>query len=445
MALDHTHDPSRRSRVASANDGTTDFPIQNLPLGVFATPASGPRCGVAIGDRIFDLHIAADRGLICPLAAEAVKAENLDALLALGRPALRALRHDVFAFLDVDRGTADEGLLHPMVDCALHLPTSIRNFTDYFAGIHHAVRCGEITGRADDPLPANYHHLPIGYNGGASTARASGVEVRRPLGLRKRLGEAEPSFGASRWLDFELELGLFIGPGNPIGEPIALAEASAHIMGFCLLNDWAARDIQLFDMVPVGPLNSKSFITSISPRMVTGDAMEPFRALAMRRLPHTPPLATYLDDAADQQDGVINVALSAAISTARMRASASPPASLLETHARYLYWTCAQMIAHQSVNGCSLTPGDRIGTGTISGPTQDGYASLSCPLAAKRRSPCQMASAERSWRMATRSPSRGAASGPALHPSGSEHARGGFLQASREALTPAASRCESSR
>ena len=376
MALDHTHDASRRSWVSSANDGLTDFPIQNLPLGVFSTPDGGPRCGVAIGDHVVDLACAAERGLIRAPAAEVVKAENLDALLALGRGPMRGLRHDVFALLDATGGKERHDLLHPMAECQMHLPTSIRSFSDFFVGIYHAIKGGELTGNPDNPLPANYHYLPIGYNGRASTVRPSGDAVRRPLGLRRRLGEAEVAFGPSGWLDFELELGFFIGPGNAIGNPIAISDAADQVAGVCLLNDWSARDIQLFEMVPLGPLNSKSVTTSISPWIVTADALEPFRTPAMERLAGAPPLPAYLDDAADQRSGGIDIDLFAAISTEKMRAAGEGPARIVTTNARYLYWTLAQIIAHQSVNGCFLTPGDLIGSGTVSGPDQASLASL---------------------------------------------------------------------
>ena len=376
VALDHTHDPARRSWVSSANNGMTDFPIQNLPLCVFSTGADDGRCGVAIGDRILDLRQAANRGLIRTPAVEAASEANLDALFALGRTRMRKLRHDVFALLGEETGVPDESLLYRVEDCRLHLPTSIRSFTDFFVGVHHAVRCAEITGQTDNPLPPNFHHMPLGYNGRASTVCVSGEEVRRPLGFRKRIGEAEVSYGASRWLDFELEIGFFIGAGNRIGDPVAIADAGDQVVGFCLLNDWSARDIQLFEMAPLGAFNSKSFSTGISPWVVTADALEPFRTSAMERFAGSPPLADYLHDPSDQRLGGIDVALFATISTEHSRARGEPPAHLLRTNARYMYWTAAQMAVQQSVGGCSLVPGDLIGTGTLSGPSQAEYASL---------------------------------------------------------------------
>lgn len=377
MAIDHTHVASRRSWVASANDRGTDFPLQNLPLGVFSKAPDGPRCGVAIGDKILDLRTAAERGLLRKPAAEAVLGENLDALFALGRRAVTELRHDVFAILDSETGTPDDSLLHEMSDCAMHLPTSIRGFTDFFVGIHHAIRCGEIINGPDYQLPLNYHYIPTAYNARASTVLVSGTELRRPLGMRKRLDQDPlPTFGPSVWFDFELEMGFFVGPGNRTGEPISIGDAADHVIGFCLLNDWSARDIQMFEMAPLGAFNGKSSGTTISPWVITADAMEPFRLPAMERLPGTASVPSYLIDSADQREGGIDVALSATIWTEKMRAAGERPAPLLKTGSRYMYWTPAQMLAQHSITGCRLAPGDLIGTGTISGPTRADLASF---------------------------------------------------------------------
>lgn len=377
MPIDHTHEPNCGSWVSSANDGRTDFPIQNLPLGVFSSNEDEPRCGVAIGDQILDLRLAAARGLIRQPVAGASAGSNLDALFAMGRDALRALRHDVFAILLADSETKDTSLLRPAAACTMHLPTSIRDFTDFFVGIHHAVRCGEIINGEDYRLPVNYHSMPLAYNGRASTVLVSGEEVRRPIGMRKRLAEdPEPSFGPCQWMDFELEMGFYVGPGNPRGVPIAISDAADHVMGFCLLNDWSARDIQMFEMTPLGAFNGKSSGTSVSPWVITADAMEPFRLPAMERFEGASPLPAYLNDPQDQREGGIDVALSATISTAKMRAAGEAPAPLLKSHARYMYWTFAQMVTQHTITGCSLTPGDLIGTGTISGPTRADLASL---------------------------------------------------------------------
>jgi fumarylacetoacetase len=332
---------------------------------------------VAIGEKILDLRAAAGRGLLRKPAAEAVLGDNLDALFALGRGAMKELRHDVFAILDSEKGTADDSLLHNMSDCAMHLPTSIRSFTDFFVGIHHAIRCGQIISGPDYQLPLNYHYMPTAYNGRASTVLVSGTELRRPVGLRKRLDQDTlPTFGPSLWLDFELEMGFFVGPGNKTGEPIAIDEAADHVVGFCLLNDWSARDIQMFEMAPLGAFNGKSSGTTISPWVITADAMEPFRLPSMERMPGAPSVPSYLVDPLDQREGGIDVALSATISTEKMRAAGESPAPLLKTGARYMYWTVAQMLTQHTITGCRLTPGDLIGTGTISGPTRADLASF---------------------------------------------------------------------
>ena len=393
MGLDHTHAADATSWVASANDGTTEFPIQNLPLGIFSTALKGPRCGVAIGDKILDLKLAAERGLISAPLASAVGGESFDPLFALGRKAMRQLRHELFALLHCDAEVRDEDLLVVMTACTMHVPSSVRSFTDFYVGIHHVIRCAEVLGQGDNPLPPNYNIMPLGYNGRASTVRVSGEPVRRPIGLRKPLGQDRPSFGASEWLDFELEMGFYIGSGNAIGEPVAIADAEDQVVGFCLLNDWSARDIQLFEMAPLGAFNSKSLSTTISPWVVTADAMEPFRIRAMDRMPGAAPIPTYLDSASDRETGGIDVTLTATISTEAMRAAGQKPARLLETSSRYLYWTCAQMVAQQSITGCRLAPGDLIGTGTISGPDQQSYASM-FELSAGTREPIQLPNGE---------------------------------------------------
>ncbi|KKC24174.1 fumarylacetoacetase [Sphingomonas sp. SRS2] len=377
MAIDHTHDAAKRSWVASANDGITEFPLQNLPLGIFSPPRGDRRCGVAIGNQILDLREAANRGLLNPPAADAVRGEALDALFALGRPVLRSLRHDIFRILAADGGPGDETLLHAMADCSLYLPTTVRNFSDFFVGVHHAIRCGQIINGDDYELSQNYAYMPIAYNGRPSTVCVSGTDIRRPVGLRKRLSEDPlPSFGPCQWMDFELELGFFVGSGNAFGEPVPIADAGDQVVGFCLLNDWSARDIQMFEMAPLGAFNGKSSGTSISPWVITADAMEPFRRPAMERLPNSPEIPAYLHDESDQRMGGADIALTATISTAKMRAAGEPPVRLLQTHARYCYWTFAQMVAQHSITGCSLLPGDLIGTGTISGPTRADLASF---------------------------------------------------------------------
>ena len=274
--IDDTHSPGRRSWVASANQHA-DFPIQNLPLGVFTPRGASARGGVAIGDDIFDIATALELGLFDGPAAEAARAASgatLNPLFALGRDARLALRRRVGEILDADSPdharyeALSSRLIHRAEACRIELPATIGDYTDFFAGIHHATNAGKLF-RPDNPLLPNYKYVPIGYHGRASSIRPSGAEVRRPNGQRKPAADPVPSFGPSRNLDYELELGLWIGPGNALGAPIPVAEAASHIAGFCLLNDWSARDIQGWEYQPLGPFLGKSFLTTISPWVVT--------------------------------------------------------------------------------------------------------------------------------------------------------------------------------
>ncbi len=374
MTLDDTHGPARRSWVASAN-GHPEFPIQNLPLGVFSPSGGGPRGGVAIGNSIFDLSIAVSRFTgEAAHAAKAAAGPTLNALLALGAGPRAALRAQLSALLDAGSPSRPD-LLHAAAACTLHLPASIGDYTDFFAGIHHATNTGRQF-RPDNPLLPNYKYIPVAYHGRASSVRVSGAAVRRPNGQRKPASDPAPSFGPSRNLDFELELGVWIGPGNAPGEPIPIAHAAEHVAGFCLLNDWSARDIQAWEYQPLGPFLAKNFCTTVSPWIVTPEALAPFRRPLDPRAPGDPPPLPYLDDPADTQSGGLDVALDVLLLTAAMRAAGEPPLRLSRSNARHLYWTVAQMVAHHSGGGCDLRPADLFGSGTISAPTPDGFGSL---------------------------------------------------------------------
>jgi fumarylacetoacetase len=382
--IDHTHSPARTSWVASAQSHP-DFPIQNLPLGVFTPPAGGTtRGGVAIGDEIFDLAAALELGLFdgaARTAAEAAAGAALNPLLALGTAPRTALRQRVSDLLDADgkERARVEGLrsrlLHKAADCRVELPAAIGDYTDFFAGIHHATNAGKLF-RPDNPLMPNYKYVPIGYHGRASSITASGAPVRRPSGQRKPPSESVPSVGPSRNLDFELELGVWIGPGNALGEPIAIAQAGEHIAGFCLLNDWSARDVQAWEAQPLGPFLGKSFMTTISPWVITPEALAPFRMAQGKRPAGDPEPLPYLADAADQAGGALDVALEAFLLTPGLAAKGLPPHRLAASSTQHLYWTAAQLVAHHSCNGCNLRPGDIFGTGTISGPADDALGSL---------------------------------------------------------------------
>ncbi len=374
MTLDDTHDPARRSWVASAN-GHSEFPIQNLPLGVFSPPGNGPRGGVAIGDSVFDLGAAVS--LLtgdAARAARAAAAPTLNALLALGSGPRAALRTQLSALLDAAALPRPE-LLHGAAACKLHLPASVGDYTDFFAGIHHATNTGRQF-RPENPLLPNYKHVPVAYHGRASSVRVSGAAVRRPNGQRKPASDSAPSFGPCRNLDFELELGVWIGPGNAPGEPIPIARAPAHVAGFCLLNDWSARDIQAWEYQPLGPFLAKNFCTTVSPWIVPSEALIPFRVQRFPREPGDPAPLPYLDDPADTQSGGLDITFDVLLLSAAMRAAGEPPFRLARSNARHLYWTVAQMVAHHSCGGCELRPGDLFGSGTISAPTPDGFGSL---------------------------------------------------------------------
>ncbi len=361
--IDATHDPALRSWVESAN-GHPDFPIQNLPLGVFSVGGGPPRAGVAIGDMVLDL----------PRAGIAVAA-LLNGFLAAGPGARRALRARVSALLAEDAPARPEWL-HRRAEVAMHLPCAIGDYTDFYAGIHHATAVGALF-RPDAPLLPNYKWVPIGYHGRASSIVPSGAPIRRPRGQRKRAEEAEPSFGPSRNLDYELELAIWLGgPENVLGDAVPVAEAGSRIAGYGLLNDWSARDVQGWEYQPLGPFLAKSFATTVSPWIVTPEAMAPFRATPPPRPEGDPAPLPYLWDAADQACGALSLALEVRLSTARMREAGEVPHRLSLSRALDLYWTPAQLVAHHASNGCNLRAGDLLGTGTISGPDAGGSASL---------------------------------------------------------------------
>ncbi len=398
--IDETHDRNRRSWVGSA-DGHRDFPLQNLPLGIFRPPGGEPRGGVAIGEEILDLGAALEAGLFAgeaARAAEAAAGTTLNPLMALGRAPRLALRRRLSQILDADGAEALKikplapKLLHKRSACTLELPTTIGDYTDFFAGIHHATNTGRMF-RPDNPLLPNYKYVPIAYHGRASSILPSGAPIRRPSGQRKPAGDSVPSFGPSRNLDYELELGIWIGPGNALGEPIAIGDAAEHIVGFCLLNDWSARDVQGWEYQPLGPFLAKNFATTISPWVITTEALAPFRQAQPPRPDGDPRPLDYLWDEADQRQGALNVELEVAILTPAMRDKQMAPQRLSLGNTTNLYWTVAQLVAHHSCGGCNLRPGDLFGSGTISGTTRDSFGSL-LELSEGGRQPLTLASGE---------------------------------------------------
>lgn len=366
--IDATHDTKLESWVASAK-GHSDFPIQNLPFGLFSPAGEAPRPGVAIGDHIIELQALVAAGL-----AQDVP-NNLETIL--GTPAIRQTLRRQLSRLLTDPGyqAAAEPYLHLARDCIVHLPVRVGDYTDFYVGIHHATRVGALF-RPDNPLLPNYKHVPIGYHGRASSVRVSGEPVVRPRGQTKAPEADAPGFGPSKRLDFELELGVWVGPGNRLGDPIAIADAAQHIGGFCLLNDWSARDFQSWEYQPLGPFLAKNFHTTVSAWIVTPEALAPFRSAQATRPDGDPKPLPYLWDDDDQRHGAFSVALQVSLRTAKMREKNLPAAVISRSHTRHMYWTVAQILTHHASNGCNLQPGDLLGTGTLSGPEAASSGSL---------------------------------------------------------------------
>jgi fumarylacetoacetase len=342
---DQTHDPALRSWVPSANRPGCDFPIQNLPVGVFQVPGeTRPRLGVAIGDFILD-------------AGAWLPGDTLNGYSALPAPQRRDLRHEWSRALEAG---AAERPLYPQADCVMRLPAIVGDYTDFYASIDHATNVGRMF-RPDNPLLPNYKHVPIAYHGRSSSLVVSGTPVRRPCG---QLGEGR--FGPTRELDYEVELGAFLGPGNALGEPIPVGRASEHVAGVCLLNDWSARDVQRWEYQPLGPFLAKNFATSLSPWVVTTEALAPFRTAAR---PHDLPVLPYLQEGGP---GAFDITVEA-----WLRTRATPePVRLSRASFKDMYWTLGQMVAHHTCNGCPIRPGDVIGSGTVSGPEKENRGCL---------------------------------------------------------------------
>jgi fumarylacetoacetase len=375
--INATHDPALSSWVASANQPGGDFPIQNLPFGVFATADDQEgRVGVAIGAAVLDVRAAVRRGIFAGPAWTSLCADSLNDFMALGAPHWSAVRAQLSQALRA--ASPAQAVLEPcllaMDEVQLRLPARIGDYTDFFTSIHHATRVGQLL-RPDNPLLPNYRWVPIAYHGRSSSIVVSGTEVYRPSGQIAPRGASEPVFAPSRRLDFELELAAYIGPGNRLGEPIGVAQAHEQAFGLCLLNDWSARDIQAWEYQPLGPFLAKSFATSIAPWIVTLEALAPFRC-AWTRPPQDPPPLPYLDEPALRAQGAIDIELGAWLRTAPMVAQAAAPVRLSHSNFRDAYWTIAQLIAHHTVGGCNLRPGDLLATGTQSGPLLEQSGSL---------------------------------------------------------------------
>ena len=396
LSPDQTNDPQARSWLLSANQPDGHFPIQNLPFAIFRHGTEAFRGGIAIGDQIVDLERFAQRAqnTDAKRAARAASSSTLNALMQLGPVAWQALRRELFAGLLL--GAPVEARLReclmPQRGATYSLPALIGDYTDFYTSIYHATAIGRQF-RPDNPLLPNYKWLPIGYHGRSSSIGVSGQSFPRPRGQRMTPGESVPSVGPSRRLDYELELGVFVGSGNARGTSIPIAEAEDHIFGLCLLNDWSARDLQGWEYQPLGPFLAKNFATTISPWVVTLQALAPFRTPFTRPEADPQPLP-YLDDARNRQAGAIDIKLEALIESTRMREAGLPPQRLSLTSFRHSYWTIAQLIAHHTVNGCDLRPGDLLGTGTQSGPTPAEAGSLT-ELSVGGSKPLTLADGER--------------------------------------------------
>ena len=375
MGLNRTHDPARTSWVDSANAQGCDFPIQNLPFGVFSTGDGAvdgdQRCGVAIGDQIVDLRALEGNGLVRPRPDTTVFDEpELNAFMALGADAWQATRFALFDLLDAtndrlrNNPLCDRALV-PMADATLHLPFFVRGYTDFYASREHATNVGTMFRGPENALPPNWLHIPIGYNGRASTVVVSGTDVRRPQGQLLEPGAEAPLFGPSQRLDIELELGAVVGTDTALGDTVTVDQAFDMIFGYVLLNDWSARDIQKWEYQPLGPFQGKAFATSISPWVVTREALEPFRTPAPKRIK---PLLPYLHESAPHNFDIhLEVDLAPA---------GAEPTTVSRSNARYLYYSAAQQLAHHASSGCAMCTGDLLGSGTISGPSKDSYGSL---------------------------------------------------------------------
>ena len=367
---DETHDPDLTSWVDSAQG--SDFPIQNLPIGIFSESKGRRRPGVAIGDYILD--VVAIQDLLDEDMHEDLSQPVLNGWLARGPEAHRALRRRLSEILSDVRYRDDvEPQLIGQSEVRMHVPCLVGDYTDFYVGIHHATNVGKQF-RPDNPLLPNYKYVPIGYHGRASSVRASGEDVIRPSGQRKAPDADVPEYGPSRRLDYELELGLWVGPGNRLGNAIPIDEAEDHIAGWCLLNDWSARDIQAWEYQPLGPFLAKNFLTSVSAWIVTSEALEPYRVAMPPRAEGDPEPLPYLRSDADS---AFAIQLEATLSTARMREEGIPPHVLSRgSSSAAMYWSAAQIVTHHASNGCNLQPGDLIGTGTLSTDSDSGLGSL---------------------------------------------------------------------
>jgi len=384
--LNTTHSPQLKSWVASANSQTTDFPVQNLPFGVFTSAAnSEPHVGVAIGDQIVDLYLLATSGLLDVNASLFAQA-NINAFMALDQTVWSSTRARL-SYLLSNEDAATQAQIEPLLvgqsTATMLLPIKVEGYTDFYASREHATNVGTMFRDPENALMPNWLHIPIGYNGRASTVVVSGTDVRRPLGQLKPPTASEPHFGPTQKLDIELEMGAVVGTSNAMGTPLTVAQAQANIFGFVLLNDWSARDIQVWEYQPLGPFQAKAFATTISPWVVTQEALEPFRVDGPVQQPKP------LDYLAQNQASNYDVALQVDINTA----ASDDTQTISQTNFKAMYWSSAQQLAHHSSSGCAMQTGDLLGSGTISGTTKDSLGSL-LELTWNGKTPLTLASGE---------------------------------------------------
>lgn len=371
IQLNETHQVQLTSRIASANKADSEFPIQNLPFAVFRRKGSQAsfRGGVAIGDEIVDLQALAEQSFFSGKAAEALVAAaqpKLNALMALSPAHWSALRLALSRLLREGATEPLEGLLVSQAEAEYDVPATIGDYTDFYTSVYHATNIGKLF-RPDNPLMPNYKWIPIGYHGRSSSIVISGKDFKRPKGQTKAPDADTPHFGPCQRLDYELELGVYAGGSNPLGEAIALDEAENHVFGLCVFNDWSARDIQAWEYQPLGPFLAKNFASHVSPWVVTLEALAPYRVAFERPMGDPKPLP-YLESENNRQQGAFDIEMTILLETEKMRQAGESPFCLGTSNYRYAYWTLAQMVAHHTVNGCNLQPGDLLGTGTLSGP-----------------------------------------------------------------------------
>lgn len=405
LSIDETHNPKLTSWVESAN-GHPEFPIQNLPFGIFQIGPGTPTVGVAIGDQIFDLKKAASLGMLSDDVVDAASQTGLNDLMALTKAQRAQLRKTISACLASETTSSRESLDHCLVhqsDATMLLPARIGDYTDFYASVFHATNVGSMF-RPNNPLLPNYKHIPIGYHGRASSIVASGHPVKRPIGQLSPAEEGgSPTREACKLLDYELEVGCFVAEGNQLGSTIDIADAESKMFGLTLLNDWSARDLQKWEYQPLGPFLAKSFVSTISPWVVTMEALAPFRCAEFKRPAGDPLPLDYLTSEDNSKLGGIDVSLEVYLQSAKMKEQGIEPMRLTGSSLTDLYWTPAQMLTHHSSNGCNMQPGDLLGSGTVSGKARDARGCLleltwdgdmETPVPGTQRTPLQLPTGE---------------------------------------------------